>query len=107
MRLARLAIDRLTTHVPGFASLVIEQHTATPYDLAHIHGFPQGQAYHAELALDQALWMRPVPQLSRYRTPIEGLYLCGPAMHPGGGIIGAAGANAARIVLGDLQKRKK
>lgn len=54
---------------------------------------------HAELALDQALWMRPLPELAHYRTPIEGLWLCGPAMHPGPGIPGAAGYNAARAVL--------
>ncbi len=60
---------------------------------------PEGQAYHAELGLDQVLWMRPVPALARYRTPIEGLYLCGPATHPGAGTAGASGANAAREIL--------
>jgi phytoene dehydrogenase-like protein len=53
----------------------------------------------AELTLDQALWMRPHPELAHYRTPIEGLWLCGPAMHPGHGIVGAAGYNAARALL--------
>ena len=62
-------------------------------------GWPAGQAYHAELALDQALWMRPLPELAQYRTPIEGLWLCGPGMHPGGGIAGAAGYNCARAIL--------
>jgi phytoene dehydrogenase-like protein len=57
-----------------------------------------------EPALDQLLWMRPLPELARYRTPIEGLYLCGAAMHPGGGIVGAAGYNAAREILRDLKK---
>ena len=54
----------------------------------------------AELTLDQALWMRPVPELARYRTPIEGLWLCGASMHPGPGILGASGYNAARAILG-------
>jgi len=82
---------------------VISQSVLTPADFEHIHGYPDGQPYHAELALDQILWMRPVPALAHYRTPIERLYLCGPAMHPGGGIAGLAGANAAKIVLRDLK----
>ncbi len=98
-KLARKVIARVSEDVPGFGSWVIEQHVLTPDDLEHIHGFPQGQQYHAELALDQILWMRPTPQLANYRTPIEQLYLCGPAMHPGGGIAGAAGANAASVIL--------
>ena len=51
------------------------------------------------LALDQALWMRPLPELAQYRTPIQGLWLCGPATHPGGGIAGAAGYNCAQAIL--------
>ena len=60
---------------------------------------PSGHLYHGELTLDQILFMRPVPGWSRYRTPIAGLYLCGPGTHPGGGIAGAAGRNAARVIL--------
>ena len=60
---------------------------------------PNGHLYHGELTLDQILFMRPVPGWSRYRTPIEALYLCGPGTHPGGGIAGAAGRNAARVIL--------
>lgn len=60
---------------------------------------PAGHLYHGELTLDQILFMRPVPGWSRYRTPIGGLYLCGPGTHPGGGIAGAAGRNAARVIL--------
>lgn len=97
--LGRAAVARLSEDVPGLASWVIGQHVLTPDDLVHIHGFPQGQQYHAELALDQILWMRPTPQLAQYRTPLDGLYLCGPAMHPGAGIAGAAGANAAAVIL--------
>jgi phytoene dehydrogenase-like protein len=59
----------------------------------------QESLYHGELTLDQILFMRPVPGWSRYRTPIEGLYLCGSGTHPGGGIPGAAGRNAAREIL--------
>jgi phytoene dehydrogenase-like protein len=96
----------LSEHAPRLKSAVIEQHVLSPPDLERLCGFPQGQHYHAELALDQVLWMRPVPELARYRTPVSGLYLCGPAMHPGGGIAGAAGANAARTIVNDLRKQK-
>jgi phytoene dehydrogenase-like protein len=85
----------------GFADLVVEAAVVTPAHLEAQHGWPQGQAYHAEIALDQVLWMRPVAELARYRTPVGGLYLCGVAMHPGGALPGAAGANAASIVLRD------
>jgi len=60
---------------------------------------PAGHLYHGELTLDQILFMRPVPGWSRYRTPVEGLYLCGAGTHPGGGIAGGAGRNAARVIL--------
>jgi len=70
-----------------------------PADLERDEGWPEGQPYHAELALDQALWMRPLPELAQYRTPIQGLWLCGPASHPGGGIAGAAGYNCAQAIL--------
>jgi phytoene dehydrogenase-like protein len=106
-RLGRSIVSLLDEHIPGFAGAVIERKVLTPHDLEHIHGFPEGQSYHAELALDQILWMRPVPGLARYRAPVRGLYLCGPAMHPGAGIPGAAGANAARVLLSDLKKTKE
>ncbi|MES2565133.1 MAG: NAD(P)/FAD-dependent oxidoreductase [Pseudomonadota bacterium] len=101
-QLARRVVARIGDEAPGFSSRVIEQHVLTPHDLEKMYACPQGQAYHAEVALDQWLWMRPVPQLARYRTPIAGLYLCGPAMHPGGGILGASGTHAARAALRDL-----
>ncbi|HSD40755.1 MAG TPA: NAD(P)/FAD-dependent oxidoreductase [Burkholderiales bacterium] len=88
-------VDLLAPHL---GATVIERKARSPRDLEADCGWPEGQAHHAELALDQLLWMRPTPALARYRTPIDGLWLCGPAMHPGAGIVGAAGANAARVV---------
>jgi phytoene dehydrogenase-like protein len=97
-------IKEATRHLlPGLADA--EASALAPRELEAREGWPQGQAYHAELALDQALWMRPLPQLAHYRTPIEGLWLCGPGMHPGGGIVGAAGYHCARAVLAQLSKR--
>jgi phytoene dehydrogenase-like protein len=72
----------------------------SPRELEEFEGWPEGQPHYAELSLDQALWMRPLPELAHYRTPIEGLWLCGPAMHPGAGVIGAAGLNCAHAILG-------
>jgi len=92
--LGDLVVETLSPHLPA----VVERTVLAPPDLEEAYRWPEGQAHHAELALDQVLWMRPVPALARYATPIEGLYLCGPSMHPGGGIAGAAGANAARVI---------
>ncbi|MCL4800565.1 MAG: NAD(P)/FAD-dependent oxidoreductase [Burkholderiales bacterium] len=94
----------LAAHLPGGAAAVVERSVRTPLDLEAARGWPQGQMHHAELALDQALWMRPVPALAQYRTPIRALYLGGPATHPGGGIAGAAGANAAREIIRDARR---
>jgi phytoene dehydrogenase-like protein len=82
-----------------------EASVLAPPDLEAREGWPEGQAYHAELSLDQALWMRPLPELAQYRTPLEGLWLCGPGMHPGGAIPGAAGYHCACALLAQLSKR--
>jgi len=71
-----------------------------PRELEEFEGWPEGQPHHAELSLDQALWMRPLPELARYRAPLPGLWLCGPAMHPGAGIAGASGLHCAHAILG-------
>ena len=102
--LGDLTVKVLSQHLPHFTAAVVTR-VLSPSDLEELEGWPEGQAYHAELALDQALWMRPLPALARYRTPIDGLYLCGPGTHPGGGIAGAAGHNAARQIIRDLRKR--
>jgi phytoene dehydrogenase-like protein len=98
------AVEALSRHAPELGAAVVEG-VLSPRDLAERYGFPEGQEHHAELALDQAFWMRPFPGWARYRTPIDGLYLCGPGTHPGGGIAGSAGYNAAREIIGDLKKR--
>ena len=95
--LGELARTALSRHWPELGGATVER-VLTPRSLEAEWGWPEGQAHQAELALDQSLWMRPIPALARYRTPVGGLYLCGPGMHPGGGIAGAAGANAARVI---------
>ena len=96
--LGDVVFDLLSRHAPGLPH-VSAREVVTPDALERQSGLTEGHLYHGEHTLDQILFMRPVPGWSRYRTPIEGLYLCGPGTHPGGGIAGAAGRNAARVIL--------
>ena len=96
---ANVAIETLSAYAPNVRGSVIGRHVVTPKDLEDRYGLTEGHAYHGELTLDQILFMRPVAGWARYRTPIEGLYLCGAGTHPGGGLAGAAGRNAAREML--------
>ena len=99
-RAETISIER-DWNAPGIESLVEARQVLTPEDLETTFGTSGGHVLHGEPALDQLLWMRPIPALARYRTPIAGLYLCGTGVHPGGGVGGAPGANAARTVLRD------
>jgi phytoene dehydrogenase-like protein len=99
--LGDFVVKLLSDYGPDFGSAVIKR-VLTPRDLEQEYGFPEGQAEHVEPALDQLFSMRPLPELARYRTPIGGLYLCGPGTHPGGSIAGASGHNAAREIIYDV-----
>ena len=96
--LGELVARALAEHVPGLGLLPVREVLAPP-DLEARYGVTEGHLYHGEMTLDQVLFMRPVPGWSRYRTPIAGLYLCGAGTHPGGGIAGGPGRNAARAIL--------
>jgi len=89
-------IGRFAPNVPGS---VIARRVLTPLDLERTFGITEGNIFHGDLALEQLFFMRPLPGWSRYRTPIAGLYLCGAGTHPGGGVTGAPGHNAARVIL--------
>jgi phytoene dehydrogenase-like protein len=97
----RRILETLEEAAPGFGASVLHRHLWTPDDYERELGLTEGSWHQGEMALDQMLFMRPIPGWARYRTPIRGLYLCGPATHPGGGITGACGRNAARQVLAD------
>ncbi len=86
-------------YAPGFRSLIVEKQVLTPLDLERRFGLTGGNIFHGEMSLDQMFMMRPHPSCARYRTPIRGLYLCGSGTHPGGGVMGAPGYNAAREIL--------
>ena len=94
-----LAIDTLERHAPGLRGSIIAAELLAPPDIEREYGITGGHWHHADLALDQFYMVRPVPGATQYRTPVGGLYLCGAGCHPGGGVMGIAGRNAARQVL--------
>lgn len=93
----RSVAERVTAALAPHVSDIRIERVLLPQDMETEFGWPQGQPQHAEIALDQAFWMRPVPQLAQYATPIRGLYLCSPANHPG--IPALTGANAVKALL--------
>ncbi|XP_051055826.1 pyridine nucleotide-disulfide oxidoreductase domain-containing protein 2 isoform X3 [Phodopus roborovskii] len=95
--------DCIEAYAPGFKSSVLARDILTPPDLERIFGLPGGNIFHGAMSLDQLYFARPVPQYSGYRCPIQGLYLCGSGAHPGGGVMGASGRNAAHAVFRDLK----
>jgi phytoene dehydrogenase-like protein len=99
--LGDLVVDTINEYAPNFKDSILHRQVLTPLDLEEIYGLAEGNIYHGEMALDQLFLMRPVPGWARYRTPIKNLYLCGASAHPGGGITGAPGYNAAREILKD------
>jgi phytoene dehydrogenase-like protein len=96
----------LEAHAPGIGDLVREREVLTPLDLEREYGLTGGHPLHSEPGLDQFFLWRPLLGHARYRLPIEGLYLCGSGAHPGGGITGQPGQNAAREILADLKRRR-
>jgi phytoene dehydrogenase-like protein len=92
-------LGTLEAHAPGIRALVTAVELLTPADLEREFGMTGGHWHHGELAFDQFYMVRPVPGAAQYRTPLAGLYLCGASSHPGGGVMGLAGRNAARALL--------
>ncbi|MDI9407859.1 MAG: NAD(P)/FAD-dependent oxidoreductase [Candidatus Pacebacteria bacterium] len=97
-------INAIAKHSPNFKSLILHAEVRTPWDIEREVGLTEGNIFQGELTMDQLLFNRPIPGYAQYHTPIDNLYLCGSTTHPGGGVMGAPGANAARTVLGDIGK---
>ena len=97
-------VGTLAQYAPDLPGLVLEGQIITPKDLEADYGLTAGQIFHGELALDQFFTMRPLLDWARYRTPIANLYLCGSGTHPGAGLTGGSGANAAREILKELKR---
>ena len=99
-------IKKIAEYAPNVPGAVIARQVLTPLDLERVYGLTEGNIFHGDLTLEQLFFMRPIPGWSQYRTPIAGLYLCGAGAHPGGGVTGAPGHNAAFQVLRDLRKNR-
>ena len=103
---AERILDAFESYAPGTKRNVVGRLFQHPLWLERHLGLFRGNVMHLEMGLDQMFAMRPSPDWSRYRTPLDGLYLTGASTHPGGGIMGASGRNAARVLLKDLEKRR-
>jgi phytoene dehydrogenase-like protein len=102
---ADLMIDTVERWAPGFGASVVGRQVLSPLDLERVFGLTDGDIMHGRLSLDQMFSARPVLGHGDYRMPLKGLYLCGAGAHPGGGVTGAPGHNAARAILADFGKR--
>jgi phytoene dehydrogenase-like protein len=99
-------VETLARWMPGIEHCVLHRQVLTPLDLEREYSLPEGCIYHGQMGLDQLLFMRPVAGTRGSRTALENLYLCGAGAHPGGGLTGAPGYNAARQVIQDLKTRR-
>jgi phytoene dehydrogenase-like protein len=100
-------ISALAEYAPNVASAITDRYIQTPLDLERNVGLLRGNIMHIDMSLDQMFMFRPLPALSQYSTPIEGLYLTGASTHPGGGVSGASGRSAAAAVLNDLRPKER
>jgi phytoene dehydrogenase-like protein len=99
-------IDVLSSYAPNLKELIVARQVITPLDLEETYGMSGGHIHHGEQTLDQFFTFRPLIGWAQYRTPIKGLYLCGAGTHPGGGVTGGPGANAAKEIIKDFKARK-
>jgi phytoene dehydrogenase-like protein len=102
--LGDLVLKKIAQYAPNVPNAIVARQVITPLGLERTYGLTEGNIFHGDLSLEQLFFMRPVPGWAQYRTPIAGLYLCGAGAHPGGGVTGAPGHNAAHQVLRDLRK---
>jgi phytoene dehydrogenase-like protein len=100
-------INTIAEHAPNIKKIIVGRQILTPLDLEREFGLTQGNIFQGELSLEQLFFLRPVPGWAYYRTPINNLYMCGSATHPGGGIMGAPGRIASQVILKDWSKSQK
>ena len=98
-------VDTFCRYAPNVKGAILGRLVTTPLDWERLTDNPRGCAWHVDMEIHQAWGLRPLPELSQYRTPVQGLYLTGSGVHPGGGITGMPGRNAAHQVLRDLGHR--
>jgi phytoene dehydrogenase-like protein len=97
-------VKTIAEYAPNVPNAIVARQVLTPLDLERTYGLTEGNIFHGDLRLEQLFFMRPVAGWAQYRTPIRGLYLCGAGAHPGGGVTGAPGRNAALQALRDWKK---
>ena len=95
----------ISQYAPGLPKSILHRQVLTPLDYEREYRLPEGSLHHGQMGLDQLLVMRPISGYGRYRSPVEGLYFCGAEAHPGGGVTGAPGRNAAKVIAKDLKRR--
>ena len=100
-------IDTIAERAPNLKNIILHRQVLTPLDIERDFGLSEGNIFQGELSLEQLFFLRPAPGWAGYRTPIGRLYMCGSAAHPGGGIMGAPGLNAARRVIAETKVRKR
>ncbi|XP_072534087.1 pyridine nucleotide-disulfide oxidoreductase domain-containing protein 2 [Salminus brasiliensis] len=104
-KFANTVFDRVDCYAPGFKDSIVGMEILAPPDLEREFGLTGGNIFHGAMSLDQLYLARPLPSIANYRSPIKGLYICGSGSHPGGGVMGSSGWNAALAVLADLKQR--
>jgi phytoene dehydrogenase-like protein len=97
-------IETLSEYAPNIKDIILHRQILTPLDIERKFGLSEGNIFQGELSLEQLFFLRPVPGWAQYRTPIRNLYMCGSATHPGGGIMGAPGLNAAKKILSEWKR---
>ena len=96
-------IDAIAAYAPNIRDIILHRQVLTPLDIERTFGLTEGNIFQGELTLEQLFFLRPVPGWAQYQTPVDRLYMCGSATHPGGGIMGAPGKNAAERVLREVR----
>lgn len=100
---AETVVKQISDYSPGFRERILHMEVRTPREIEQEVGLTEGNIFQGELTFDQLLFNRPVPGYAQYRSPVRGLYICGSSTHPGGGVMGAPGRNAAAEILRDLR----
>jgi phytoene dehydrogenase-like protein len=104
--LGERVLAKIARYAPNVPGAVEAMQVITPLDLERTYGLTEGNIFHGDLNIEQLFFMRPVPGHSGFRTPIDGLYLCGAGVHPGGGVTGAPGYGAAHRVMRDMKNSR-
>jgi phytoene dehydrogenase-like protein len=100
-------VANIAQYAPDLPKSILHRQVLTPLDYEREYRLPEGSIHHGQMGLDQLLMMRPIAGYGRYRSPVEGLYFCGAGAHPGGGVTGAPGRNAAKVIAKDLKLGRK